>query len=178
MNDIPATRRMRELAGELRERDKVILDLEEALSREKGRVRAITTSELVDLMHELDLTSFNLAAEGNLPAMSFEMGNHYAASISKDWEEERRERAFDALPDDLIKVTVSALFAKGEAQQASDLADELVTAGYTVVIEKTVHHSTLKAWVREQFENGNELPNLETIGASIFNEVKVKEIKP
>jgi hypothetical protein len=51
----------------------------------------------------------------------------------------------------------------------------LIIAGYTVTVKKSVHTSTLKAWVREQFENGRQLPDLELIGASIFNEVQVKE---
>jgi hypothetical protein len=166
---------MRELAGELRETNQMAADLEDRLRETKERIRAITQSELVDLMHEMDLTRFDIPAEGNLPAMYFEMGNHYNASISSKWDEEKREDAFSVLPDELLKIEVTALFAKGEAQQATDLAEELIIAGYTVTVKKSVHTSTLKAWVREQFENGRQLPDLELIGASIFNEVQVKE---
>jgi hypothetical protein len=130
---------------------------------------------MVDLMHEMDLTRFDIPAEGNLPAMYFEMGNHYNASIPSKWEEDRREAAFDVLPDELLKIEVTALFAKGEALQATALAEELVVAGYTIIVKKSVHASTLKSWLREQCENGRDLPDLETIGASIFNEVQVKE---
>jgi hypothetical protein len=166
---------MRELAGELRETNQQAADLEDRLRETKERIRAITQSEMVDLMHEMDLTRFDIPAEGNLPAMYFEMGNHYSANVSSKWDEDRRENAFDVLPDELLKIEVTATFAKGEAQQANDLAEELIVAGYTVIVKKSVHSSTLKAWLREQFENGRPLPDLETIGASIFNEVQVKE---
>jgi hypothetical protein len=166
---------MRELASELRETNQVAADLEDRLRETKERIRAITQSEMVDLMHEMDLTRFDIPAEGNLPAMYFEMGNHYNASISSKWDEDRREDAFSVLPDELLKIEVTAVFAKGEAEIARDLAEELVTAGYTISVKKGVHSSTLKSWLREQFENGRPLPDLDTIGASIFNEVQVKE---
>jgi hypothetical protein len=134
----------------------------------------VLTSEMVDAMHELDVSSITIDADGNQPPMVFEMGNHIAASIPVDWEERRRETAFDLIPDELLKIEVTAVFAKGEARIARDLAEELVFTGYTVIVKKGVHHSTLKSWVREQFENGNQLPDLESIGATIFNEVKVK----
>jgi hypothetical protein len=166
---------MRELAGELRESNKLEADLEDRLRETRERIRAITCGEMVDLMHEMDLTRFDISAEGNLPAMYFEMGNHFNAAISSKWDEDRQDAAFEALPDELLKIEVVATFAKGEAQQARDLAEELVVAGYTITVKKSVHHSTLKAWVREQFECGRPLPDLDTIGASIFNEVQVKE---
>jgi hypothetical protein len=174
--DIPSsTRKMSELARELRDRNRVVADLEDRLREENERIRAITQGEMVDVMHEMDVSRFDIAADGNLPAMYFEMGNHYSASISSKWDEERRENAFLELPDELLKIEVTALFAKGEAQQATDLAEELIVAGYTITVKKSVHPSTLKSWLREQFECGRPLPDLETIGASIFNEVQVKE---
>jgi hypothetical protein len=166
---------MRELAGELRDLTASTADLEDRLRDEKARIRAITTGELVDLMDEVELTRIDIEGEGNLPPMVFEMGHHFQASISVEWEEERRERAYAVIPDELLKITVKAVFAKGEAGMAKDLAEELVVAGYTVSVEKGVHHSTLKSWVREQFENGHDLPDLDTIGANIFREVKIKE---
>lgn len=167
--------RMRELAGELRDRTAAAADLEDRLRDERARIKAITTGELVDLMDEVDLTRIDIEADGNLPPMVFEMGHHFSASISVEWEEERRERAFELIPDELLKITVKAVFAKGESQMARDLAEELVVAGYTVSVEKGVHHSTLRSWVREQFESGHDLPDLDTIGANIFREVKIKE---
>jgi hypothetical protein len=174
--DIPSsTRRMSELARELRDRNREVADLEDRLREQSERIRAITQGEMVDVMHEMDVSRFDIPADGNLPAMYFEMGNHYNASISSKWEDERRETAFNVLPDELLKIEVTALFAKGEAELARDLAEELIVAGYTVTVKKSVHSSTLKSWLREQFENGRPLPDLETIGASIFNEVQVKE---
>jgi hypothetical protein len=155
----------------------MVSDLEARMREENSRIHQIQFNEMVDTMNVLGVNTFSIARQGNSPALEFELGTYYAASISKEWEEGKRETAFAALPDELIKISVTALFGKGEAQDARDLADELVTAGYTVTIDKSVHHSTLKAWLREQYESGGDIPDLETIGATIGPRVKVKESK-
>jgi hypothetical protein len=177
MDDQPQRKRLSLLANELRDQTRLACDLEERLKTVNERIHAIEFSELVDTMHELDCTAFTIPADGNAPALEFDLSTYYRASIAKDWEEPRREAAFDAVPDELVKITVKAEFAKGEANYARALADELVTAGYTIVVEKGVHHSTLKAWLKEQFETGGDIPDLETIGAFIASKVNVKEVK-
>jgi O-succinylbenzoate synthase len=177
MDDQASRKRLSTLASELRERRRAVSDLEERLKTESDRIHAIEFGELVDVMQAIDVNYFSIPARGNDPALEFELATHYAASIAKDWEEPRREAAFAAIPDELVKITVRAEFAKGEADDARTLADELVVAGYTVIVEKGVHHSTLKAWLKEQFESGGDIPNLETIGAFIAPKVKVKEVK-
>jgi hypothetical protein len=177
MDDQPQRKKLSLLAKELRDQMRQASDLEERLKSVNGRINTIEFQELVDVMHELDCTAFTIPAEGNTPAFEFDLSTYYRASIAKDWEEQRREAAFDAIPDELVKITVRAEFAKGEAEDARALADELVTAGYTIVVEKGVHHSTLTAWIKEQFETGGDIPNLETIGAFIAPKVKVKEVK-
>ena len=172
-----STEKLRALASELRDQQATLSDLEERTKRASERVRTITRSELVDVMNEIDVRSFEIEANGNLPALSFDLGNHYTASIPVKWEEARRDAAFEAVPEELVQITVKAIFAKGEASVAQDLAEELVAAGYTVQLEKSVHHSTLKSWLKETFESGGPLPDLELIGASIFSEVKVKELR-
>jgi hypothetical protein len=169
--------RLRSLAGELRSREAALSSLEERVKEEQAEIRRITTGDMVDLMHELDVRSYELAADGNYPAMSFKLANHYTGSIPKEWPEPQREAAFDLIPEELIKITVKAIFAKGEARQAESLAEELVTTGYTVVVDKEVNHMTLKAWLRETYESDGDLPDLELINSSIFPEVKVKELK-
>jgi hypothetical protein len=169
--------RLRTLAEEMREQMREASDLEERLKSVNGRIHTIQFSEMVDTMNVLGVATFGIAKQGNSPALEFELDTYYAGSISKEWEEPRREAAFAVLPDELVKITVSALFAKGEADDARALAEELITTGYTVTIEKSIHHSTLKAWLREQAESGGDLPDLETIGATIGPRVKVKEIK-
>jgi O-succinylbenzoate synthase len=170
-------KQLRLLADELRERRKTVTDLEERLKEVNARIHAIEFGELTDIMHAAGVNQFVIDAEGNSPALEFELDTYYRASIAASWEEQRREAAFAVLPDELVKITVTAEFAKGEADLARALVDDLVTAGYTVGVEKAVHSSTLKAWVKSQFENGGDIPNLETIGAFIAPKVKVKEVK-
>jgi hypothetical protein len=167
---------LRQLAAELRERRLALEAIEERAKQERARINTITREEMVDVMNTMDLSRVDLAAEGNLPAMKFELGHHYGGSVSREWPNERREAAFAALPDELVKVTVRVYFAKGEYAEAERLSEELVETGYTVQLDREVHPSTLKSWLRERFESGSDLPDLETIGATIFQEVKVKEL--
>jgi hypothetical protein len=171
------TDRLRLLASELREARQDMSNAEERLASLNKRIREIEFGELTDLMHALGVNSFSLNKEGNNPALDFELGTYISANIAKDWDEERREEAFAALPDELIKITVKVTFSKGEGDLARSLVDDLVTTGYTVSVERGVHSATLKSWLKEQFENGGDIPNLETIGAHIAPRVKVKEIK-
>jgi O-succinylbenzoate synthase len=177
MDDQPQRKKLSLLANELRDQLHQASDLEERLKSVNERIRTIEFGELVDVMHELDCSAFSIPAIDNTPALEFELDTYYRASIAASWEEQRREAAFAVLPDELVKIKVTAEFAKGEANMARALVDDLVTAGYTVGVEKAVHSSTLKAWVKSQFENGGDIPNLETIGAFIAPKVKVKEVK-
>jgi hypothetical protein len=58
----------------------------------------------------------------------------------------------------LIKTSVAVVFGRGDRQAAQELGLELSGKHPDVAIVEAVHHSTLKSFVKEQIEAGNEIP--------------------
>jgi hypothetical protein len=155
-------------------------DLEDRIADKKRDLDQITKNDLLNVLNEYGFSELTIEPEGNEPGFEFSIKQVIAASIPKNsdlWSEERRQKAFYLLPDDIVYNNVTVLFAKGEAKKAAKLYDSLVKKGLTVVIEQSVNHMTLKSWIKHQLEEGGQLPALDDIGAHIFNEVKIKEVK-
>jgi hypothetical protein len=97
----------------------------------------------------------------------------YSASI----KEENRAQAFEWLRkhgfDDIIKNTVSVRFGRGEDDLCDTLLNHLREQNYPVEQAQKVEPQTLKAWVREQVERGNEFPT-ELFGAYVGQKATIK----
>jgi hypothetical protein len=167
--------RAKALATEARDCQVELAELEQKSSDVKKRLNAIVTDELVVLMQEADLDSIGIPAQGNLPAMDMDLVTFVSASIPKSWDQQRREAAFDLLPGDLVKVELTVPFSRFDYAEAQKLAKQLVGHGHTVLIEKTCHHKTLEAWLKDKMSKGEPLPDLQTIGATIGPRVKMNE---
>lgn len=76
--------------------------------------------------------------------------------------EDNREAAFEWLEatdnDGIIKNEIKCPFGKGQDAEAKKLADLLASNGYSFTNSKSVHPQTLKAFVRQQLENGLPVP--------------------
>ena len=60
--------------------------------------------------------------------------------------------------DDIIKNLVSVPFGRGEDSLATDFINLAQKNGYAPDQKKEVHPQTLKAFVKEQLEKGQEVP--------------------
>lgn len=167
------------MSSELEEMDEIFSTLND--SSKLGTVTALARSQLA--LHELVLASeaktkklkeeLRSIQEDLLPAAMTELGlnsielndgskvvvkTFYGASINK----EHLDQAFDWLNSegfgDLIKNVVTASFNRGEEEDAQTLAEELEGVGLRVGTKKWVEPMTLKAFVREQVEEGKDLP--------------------
>lgn len=127
--------------------------LENELEMVKGDIRRIEEGDIPALMTELRMKKFVLEDGSTVT-----VGPFYSASISQD----RKDEAFKWLDEngfgDLIKNTVTTKFGKGEDALAEQLVSNLESQGYTVDTAKKVEPMTLKAWVREQYEKGTNIP--------------------
>jgi hypothetical protein len=89
-----------------------------------------------------------------------------------------REEAFKWLRDnghgDLIKNQVSATFGKGEDISANDFIDKISSLGYEPTQKVWVEPMTLKAFVREQINEGSELP-MDKFGVFVGAETKISK---
>ncbi len=59
---------------------------------------------------------------------------------------------------DLIKIALTAKFARGESQLAGEAFDALLDIGASPNQTEAVHPGTLKAWAREELSQGHSLP--------------------
>ena len=122
--------------------------------RLKEELRKIQEDLLPAAMAEFGLSSLELDDGSKISVKPY-----YGASINK----ENTDGAFDWLNvngfGDLIKNNITASFSRGEEQSAEQLKNELEGTGHRVSTKKWVEPMTLKAFVREQVEQGNDLPH-------------------
>ena len=133
--------------------DKITI-AEGKLKKFKEELRSVQEDLLPAAMQEIGLSSVELRDGSKISIKPY-----YGASINKD----NMETAYDWLNKngfgDLIKNQVTASFSRGEETDAVTLADSLEGTGHRVSTKKWIEPMTLKAFVREQVEQGSELPH-------------------
>jgi len=106
---------------------------------------------------------------------SIDVKPFYSASIP----EARRAEAYQWLRehgfDDIIKNTVSVRFGRGEDELCVRLLDLLRAQGYPSEQAEKIEPMTLKAWVKEQVERGNEFDS-ELFGVYIGQKAIIKSV--
>ena len=170
--------RLRYFGKELYELSEEIKDDEKGLKEKKTRAQGMIHKTLPDLMAELRLDNIGLEAENaDVVARAY-----YKANISAEWEEERRNLAFEWLEANgfgaLIKNDVTYSFRRGEEDKMAWLMDIVPRAAVkraeamaeparlegrdvrpeetwdipTGTLKKNVPHSTLTSMVKTQTE--------------------------
>lgn len=142
--------------------------MEEALGELKAKFKQLSEELIPDKMAELGLKSLTLDDGSNVMIEKF-----YAAHIS----EEHRSEAFNWLRknkhDGIIKTEVIVVCKRGEQERAKEAAKALRTAHIPFEKKDSVHHATLRAFVREQMEDGQKIPT-ELFGVFVGNKTKIK----
>jgi hypothetical protein len=156
------------LARRAKSLEKQIEDEEQTLKGLKEQYRKLTEEAIPEALSELGMTSFRMDDGSSIDIKPF-----YSASIS----EARRAEAFQWLRDngfdDIIKNTVSVRFGRGEDELCNRLLGLLGQQGFPVDQAEKVEPSTLKAWVRERVERGEQFP-MELFGAYIGKKASIK----
>ena len=169
--DNPALKTIAELAEKIQSQEQQVADTEEKLKKQKEELRKLQNEELPMLMQEIGFKKFELE-DGS----SVNIKEIYAGSISQA----NKEKAFNWLRenkfDDIIKNTVTTAFGKGEDTAAKNFMDIAEQAGYTPVQKTEVHPQTLKAFIKERVEGGDEFP-MELFGAYIGYKAEIKKSK-
>src|SRR5262245_18495215 len=158
--------RARDLQAELQ-------DAQARVDQLAAELKQLTEHTLVDAMNQAGYSHTTLQANGNLPAVELELTTVVRASMPVSWPAERREEGYDQLPEDLVKWTVTVSFPKGQGDQAAELARHLRHLKLPHRVVRGVNHMTLTSWLKQQLEEGGELPELEKIGAYIGQVVKI-----
>ena len=160
-----------ELARTIRDKESNISDLEQRLKAEKKDLLKLTDEEMPAMLAEIGMSSFALD-DGS----TVEVKQTYGASILV----EKRPAAYDWLRDhgydDIIKNTVACQFGRGEDDQASAFAEFAHQQGFVPEQKTVVHPQTLRAFVKERCEAGEEFP-MELFGAWIGQRAVIKRGK-
>lgn len=164
-------------------RDKRIT-LEDTKSRatELGKeILEIEHHTLPDLMMEVKIKELTLDAEGNHPAYALKLKPYYKASISAEWPDEQRDKAFRYLEKvgspDLIKTIFVIEINREDHALAKKIENALDKLQVGYAREQSVPWNTLTAWVKERIEKLGEDVELDTIGATVGNIVTIKPVK-
>jgi hypothetical protein len=159
------------LAREIRNKEARIAELEDSLKEEKKSLLKLTDEEMPATLAEIGISSFALD-DGS----TVEVRQTYGASILV----ENRPAAYDWLRDhgydDIIKNTIACNFGRGEDDQASAFAAFAQQQGYAPEQKTEIHPQTLRAFIRERVEEGDEFP-MELFGAWVGQRAFIKKGK-
>jgi hypothetical protein len=159
------------LARTIRDKEARISDLEQTLKEEKKSLLKLTDEEMPSMLAEIGMSSFALD-DGS----TVEVKQTYGASILVDKRPEAYEWLRDHGHDDIIKNTVLCQFGRGEDDQAGAFAAFAQKQGFIPEQKTEVHPQTLRAFVKERCEAGEEFP-MELFGAWVGQRAVIKRGK-
>jgi hypothetical protein len=150
------------LARAIKAKEKEVQSLDDQLKLAKKELLKLTDEELPASMAEVGLASFTLD-DGSASIL---VKNREAAY---EW---LRENGYD----DIIKNTVSCSFGRGEDDKASAFKAFAAKEGYLTEQATGIHSSTLRAFVKERVENGDEFP-MDLFGAYVAQRAVIERGK-
>lgn len=157
-----------ECARQIRLQEQEIEATEKNLKDQRTELRRLTDEAMPGLFSELGLQSFKLEDGSEISVRQT-----YSASPNKD----DRPQVYDWLRKngygDIIKNTVSCSFGQNEDSKAQAFFDMAEEKGYVAEAKTEVHPSTLRAFVKERVENGDEFPT-DLFGAWVGQRAVIK----
>jgi hypothetical protein len=164
---------IRNRARELRDKYLKKIDLEQQLELVKHGIRKIEQDELPEMFTQAGISSITVEATGNHPAFIAERKTVYNASIPDD----KRQDAFQWLEQnghgDLVKSVINIFFGMQEHEARLRVMKILSDAGVQFYTNESVHHMTLKAFVKREIQDGHMIP-MDLLGVFVVDEVKIK----
>ena len=159
------------MARAIRDKEAEVNELEQKLKNEKRALMKLTDEDLPTMLAEIGLTSMKLDDGSEVSIKP-----QYGASILVD----NRPAAYEWLRengyDDIIKNTVACTFGRGEDDQASAFKAFAEKEGFFAEQNTGIHHTTLRAFVKERIENGDDFP-MELFGAYVGQRAIIKRSK-
>jgi len=160
-----------ELARAIAAKEAQVADLDRQLKDAKKELLKLTDEDLPASMAEMGLASFTLDDGSQI-----DVKPTYGASILVDNRPKAYEWLRDHGYDDIIKNNVSVSFGRGEDDLANAFKAVAEKEGYVPQQDTSIHAGTLKAFVRERIEAGNEFP-MELFGAYVGQRAFIKKGK-
>jgi hypothetical protein len=153
----------------MQKKQEKVKEAKEALKELEKQLAEIERGDLPDLMAEIG-TKEVVTEDGLIIKVVEEVD----AKIPKA----RNATAMQWLSDNgfggLIKTQVAVVFGKYEITKAEKLAAKLAAEHDGVILKEDVHHSTLKAFVKERLQAGDKIP-FDLFGVFPYNKAVLKE---
>jgi len=130
-----------------------VAELEAELKAKKEELRLTSEQELPDAMQSAGLTQITLSTGEKISINEF-----YNAHISKANQETAYQWLIENGHEGLIKNEVLLKFGREESVVVEETVSALQSRGLSPEVRQSVHPSTLKAFVKEQFISGNDIP--------------------
>ena len=146
-----------------------VSELEAQLKAKKEEFRLTSEQELPDAMQAAGLTQITLSTGEKISINEF-----YKAHISKANQEKAYEWLTSNGHEGLIKNEVLLKFGREEVEVVSETVSALQARGLSPEVRQSIHPSTLKAFVKEQFTSGNDIPT-EPFGIYIGTKAIIKK---
>ena len=146
-----------------------VAELEADLKAKKEELRLTSEQELPDAMQQAGLTQITLSSGEKISINEF-----YNAHISKANQEKAYEWLVSNGHEGLIKNEVLLKFGREETEVVDQTVSALQSRGLSPEVRQSVHPSTLKAFVKEQITNGNDIPT-EPFGIYIGTKATIKK---
>jgi hypothetical protein len=156
------------VATDIADTQEEISEIKENLKKKEDYHKKLSQEILPSLFSEVGLSEIKLS-----DGRKIKVSEYYTATPLK----ENRAKVYTWLRDngfgDLVKNQVSCSFGRNEDGKARGLIDILDEKGFQSSQREWVEPSTLRAFVREQYEAGIELP-MDLLGAFVGHKTTIK----
>jgi hypothetical protein len=159
------------MARAIRDKEAEVNELEQKLKNEKRALMKLTDEDLPTMLAEIGLTSMKLD-DGSEVSIKPQYGANILVDNRPAAYEWLRENGYD----DIIKNTVACTFGRGEHDKASAFKAFAEKEGFFAEQNTGIHHTTLRAFVKERVENGDDFP-MELFGAYVGQRAIIKRSK-
>ena len=146
-----------------------VSELEANLKAKKEELRLTSEQELPDAMQAAGLTQITLCTGEKISINEF-----YKAHISKANQEKAYEWLVSNGHEGLIKNEVLLKFGREETEVVNQTVSALQSRGLSPEVRQSIHPSTLRAFIKEQFTSGNDIPT-EPFGIYIGTKAIIKK---
>jgi hypothetical protein len=164
---------IRQKAVELRDAYLEKTELETKVQRLSSKIAGIERKDLPDMFAKAKVSSISVEADGNHPAFVASRDTVYTAKIPED----KRMDAFQWFEQtghgDLVKSVIQITFGMQEHEERLRVMKLLSDNGVEFWNNESVHHQTLRAFVKRELQAGRIIPQ-DLLGVFIFDEVKIK----
>ena len=154
-------------ANKMVELEQLVEEKQASLKSTQKELKTLSEEDIPALLSEVGLSEITLTNGKKISTSAY-----YYGRIT----EHNQQEAFEWLQDnghgDIIKNVVSVSFGRDEDVDAEKLLSNLQDNGYTTNGKKWVEPMTLKAFIREQVESGNDLP-LETFNVYVGQKTRI-----